>query len=89
VDEFTLIWRFSSNLTGDGLCPQLTVNDGASGWVSPIVIDWGGADYTIIQAEYTGVTLDLSSVWQLLDQIDGVTFDDGPLGIPQSGTVVP
>ncbi len=42
-----------------------------------------------VTAFYSGVTLNLtSSMWQLLTQIDGLTFADGMLAVPRSGVRV-
>ena len=89
-DAGTVIWHFSSTYSGDSACLALTVNDGGGGgggWVSPDAVD--APDDTSIRAFYSGVTLNGSSTWRLLTQIDGVTFTDGPLIVPQSGTVLP
>ena len=86
VDAGTVIWHFSSSYSGDGDCAALTVNDGTSGWVSPDAVDT--PDEMSIRGFYSGVTLNLSSTWQLLMQIDGVTFADGLLVVPQSGAIV-
>jgi len=86
-DPTAVYWHFSSSWDGDSECAALTVNDGASGWVSPVGVD--AFDDVSIRAFYSGVTLNLiSSMWQLLTQIEGFTFADGQLAVPRSGVVV-
>ena len=84
-DATTVVWHVSSIYSGDSACAALMVNDGVSGWVSPDAVD--APNETSIRGFYSGVSLSLASVWQLLTQIDGVTFDGGPLAVPQSGGV--
>ena len=84
-DATTVVWHFSSIYSGDSACAALVVNDGSSGWVSPDAVD--APNETSIRGFYSGVSLSVGSLWQLLTQIDGVTFDGGPLAVPQSGGV--
>ena len=87
VNATTVTWHFSSNWDGDSACEAMTVNDGTSGWLSPVGVD--AFDDVSIRAFYSGVTLNLtSSMWQLLTQIEGLTFADGMLAVPRSGVVV-
>jgi hypothetical protein len=62
------------------------LSDGAGGWVSPVGVE--AFDDVSIRALYAGVTLNLGTPWQLLTQIEGLTFADGSLAVPQSGVVV-
>jgi hypothetical protein len=86
VDATSVLWHFSSSYSGDSTCAALTLRDGTSGWTSPAAVE--APDDTSILAYYVGVTLNLSTLWQLLTQIDGLTFADGLLAVPQSGVVV-
>ena len=74
---------FSSAYSGDSVCLALMVNDGAGGWVSPDSVD--APTEMSIRAFYSGVSLNLSSTWRLLTEIEGLTFAGGPLEVPQGG----
>ncbi len=87
MDAVTLRWVFNSDVaTADANCPQLTANDGSSGLVSPVEIVQ--SDTNAVDAGYSGVAFPISTTtWQIAALLDGVTFADGPVSYPQSGSV--